>query len=63
MLQARFVMKTDDDMYVNIGNILQYLDRDHSNTEKLITGKYCKLTKLTMKISFTITTLQPKICS
>jgi len=36
--QAKFVMKTDDDMYLNLENILEYLFREHVSSKKLITG-------------------------
>ena len=35
---ARFVLKTDDDMYVNVGRLLDYLTAEFSTSEKLITG-------------------------
>ena len=35
---ARWVLKTDDDMYVNIGGLLDYLTAEFSTSEKLITG-------------------------
>lgn len=35
---VRFVLKTDDDMYVNIGGLLDYLTAEFSASEKLITG-------------------------
>ena len=35
---ARFVLKTDDDMYVNVGGLLDYLTAEFSTSEKLITG-------------------------
>ena len=38
--QADFVMKTDDDMYVNLDNIMAYLHREFGDgsSEKVITG-------------------------
>jgi len=38
--QAEFVMKTDDDMFINLDNILEYLNREFGDgaSEKVITG-------------------------
>ena len=35
---ARFVLKTDDDMYVNIGRLTEYLSAEFSHSQKVITG-------------------------
>lgn len=35
---ARFVLKTDDDMYVNVGGLTEYLTADFSDSQKVITG-------------------------
>jgi len=36
--QAKFLMKTDDDMYLNLDNIQEYLFREHKTSQKVITG-------------------------
>ena len=36
--RARFVLKTDDDMYVNVGGLMDYLNAEFSTSDKLITG-------------------------
>jgi len=36
--QAEFVMKTDDDMFVNLDTMMEYLKREHSASAKVITG-------------------------
>ena len=36
--QASFVLKTDDDMYVNVRGLLDYLARQFSHQERIITG-------------------------
>ena len=33
--QAEFVMKTDDDMYVNLETMMEYLGREHSDSSKV----------------------------
>ena len=33
--QAEFVMKTDDDMYVNLDNMMEYLKREHTTSNKV----------------------------
>lgn len=35
--QSEFVLKTDDDMFINVPNLLKFIDRiEVSNTEKII---------------------------
>jgi len=36
--QAKFLMKTDDDIYVNINRLLEFLEQNHSQSKKLIIG-------------------------
>ena len=38
--QAEFVMKTDDDMYVNLDNMMEYLKREHTTSNKVTLCRY-----------------------